>query len=802
MTRLLARLGTIFLTAVFRLMVSLCLIAGLSACVDREGPDDPEKTVRNFVDPPPEGGQQYQRIVEPFVGTLVQGGDTVTNSQAVSLFSFDSELDPANATIEILTSDISGGRRGIVQALNTSHDDSSRSEYSVVVKNDTIFVVDHEDGSYRGVVHFLEAVCALKPKKLVQQTMTGANVSYRVLHDEAIYVMTAEGSGSASDCSNPDAFKRYYKLTLNFRFDAFEGDPRHANDLISVSEAEYSAELLFGWNDAQATLSNPNQQLDYGFLGYDSQTRELVFFDRNRQRVWSQARRLERFDSTSEGSAYLPETWFKVEALPHYQAVVQLGRDVFVVDVGTEFFNRTPAEIPTILSDRIYQKVAEAENKYTQELDVVHNETDVLIRDADKLYRYAYAPESQPPSAFIYTVHDLPVLGYGNENYEQKHLFSQFDLRPCRLFSNTGECELVNFHQRANAADWQFVTACTSEVGCSMPVDTTDYCTTQAEFILTQDGRNMCRVLHYTHLNELNNRSNDASLVGFMPYVATYARSLELQMDAQSVFITARMNERDILLRYFYQIPLSAPKPSRERVIFGQRIAHAGLDVYLHEGNLFVTSLNNSGPNPNVRSNECYRDYQRINCEDCPPEDVENGSCVNHFNEYRSMALFCSSQELADDACTDSQIIPVNQLIANDPERDGKWLEVLSAPAAGVASRSLSLLQSDSVRDEGVLSSPSILFVDNQTGVVDQDPDDVLGEISGLVETVQGRWDLNAQISQLNLIRQDILTSNVSYAEAAVLFVDTSSQQGIQPVEAGAVHFVRRPDVLPEIDAD
>lgn len=808
MTRLLARLGTLFplgtlfsISRLFSLIAGLCLLAGMSACMDREGPATQAASARNFVDPVPDGDEQAMRIDQPFIGSRLNEAGAVSDSQAVSLFSFDTALDPVlnpdlHPTTEILASVMPLQRRGLVQALNTAHDETASAEYTVVARNDSLFAVDHENGTYRGLVHFAESVCAIKPKKIVDRQQNGTEITYRVLHDLEFYVMTSEGDGTERDCSNPDFIKRYYRLALNFRFDAYDSDPGHSNDLISVAEAEYNAELVFGWNDAEATPSNPNQILDYGFLGYDSTARELVFFDRHRERDWSQPRRLERFDVGTTEGALLPETWFKVRNLPHYQVLVELGRDVFIVDAGQAFFNPSASEIGTILSDRVYQKTAEAGNTYARELNVVHNDTDVLILDADRLYRYTYTPTSVPPSANTYTVHDLPAIGHGTEKFESKHLFSQFDLRPCRapFFDDLDECALVNFDQEANLSEWQFVTSCTPELGCTTVVDNTDYCTTQAEFILTQDGRNMCSVLHHTHLNELNNTANDAGFLGFLPYVSRYARAVELQMDEDSAFITARMNERDILLRYFYEVPLTAPKSSRERVLLGGRIAHAGLDVYLNEGNLFVTALNNPPPNPNVRTNECYANYLQIDCVDCSADDLRDGKCFDRFNEYRSMALFCSAQALAEGTCTDSQIKPINTLAVHDPDRDGKWLEVLDVSNGGVQTRTMSLMQSDSVSDEGVLSSPVIIAVDNLTGVADQN--DMSGRISGSVESVLGRWNLDNNLSRLNIIEQEIVSSAPTYANAGVLFVDRTDHSYPDAEKAGDLHFVRKAEVL------
>lgn len=787
-----------------RLLAQLCmtlgLLAGLSACVDREGPADPERPVRYFVDPVPDGVTQYQSIVEPFLAEGVaqnSEGDAEFNRQTHTLFSFD----PAqNSVAAVLDSAGRNDQAGIVQPLNTTYDLRAESEYSILVRNDSVFVVDHADGSYRGLVHFSNPVCAVKPKTVVKPEPSGASVSYQVLHDHAVYVQTTEGDGSRNDCADPTRYKRYYRLALNFRFDAFANDPSYSNDLVSVTEAEYTAELVFGWRDTGAA---PDMTLDYGFLGYDSQASELVFFDQNRQRRWTQARQLERFTPVSVNGGFTAATVFQVDALPDYQYLVQLGRDVFVVDAGREFFDRAPSEVPAILSDRVLQRTTDADNVIRSELRFTHNNADVLIYDASKLFRYPYAPATTPPNAANYSVQDLSSIGYGRETFERRHLFSQFDLRSCDFFSDVAACELVNFHQDSNVAAWQFITACTAGLGCSMPVDTTDYCTTQAEFIQTQNGSNLCSVRNYLHLNELNDTSNDASLVGFMPYVADYARDLEFMMDEQSVFITARMNERDILIRYFYQLPLSDPKSSREKVVFGQRIAHAGLDAYLSEGNLFVTVLNNL--DNNVRSNECYENYQQIDCEECSVDERLSGLCVDHYREYRSMALFCSAQQLTGGTCTDNQIIPVNQLLAHAADRDGKWLEVkdLANQVNGAMGRYLSLVQSDSVSDEGVLSSPSIVAINNQSGAVmdqlesqAQNQANVRGSLVGQVESVESQWILDAQLRRLNLIGQDVFEQDATFAKGRILFIGESVEESPEAVEAGATHFVRKSDSM------
>jgi hypothetical protein len=651
-----------------------------------------------------------------------------------------------------------GSQSGITLSLgiDTVNDGRGVPEYTALISNDTLFVIDHVRDRVRGLVHFAHKVCAIRPKTIVLTTGAGNDETHTVQHAPSVYVRTKSGAESAETCEG-DAGQFFYEVPLNYNGFAEADNPEFSNELYNIRASEYNAELVFGWvDDDFAGGTATDRKLDHGFLGYDPATLRLEFFSPARTLVWSQPRRTERFPvSTAEDADH--QRWFRVEPLAQQQYLVELGRDVFVVDAGTMLFERAPTEVPDILSDRIYQRDARTDGLFPSNFRTIHNDQDLILIDQFKIFRHAYAPASAPETSRAFGIVPLPGLGHGQERYEDKYAFNQLALRSCSLstlFEDADQCRLANFNQSADPDAWQFATACEADLGCSLPVDDTDYCTTPAEFILSQDDDNLCTTREFAHLNELNDPGNDAQFRGFIQYGPDYVRGMDLLLDEQSLFVTLRLNERDVLVRFFYDLDLSLPKLARERVLFGRRLAHAGLEAYLNQGNLFVSTLTNVAGN--VSMSQFYNTVDfRIRTDACEADELVLGTCTDRYYLYEARALFCTAAQMTAGDCADSGIVPADSLSVQAPGAFGTWLPLLDSSAGdGSVASSMYLLQSDSIADEGVLIQPTLHAVDNGSGVADLlNP---VGQVPGPVESVHHGWRQGTGYDRLDLIRTEL----------------------------------------------
>ena len=795
MTRFFAQLSVI---------ISVSLM--LTACPSNEGAKSVEVADILVAGPLPKGLPVFIEINEPF---WAHDDEDTEKFDSLSLYSVKLPGDGEVATDPVSIFTTSSDQ---VTSLNTVDDDSARTEISILVNEGNVYKVDHLNGSIRLLNHFVNKVCEIIPVDIVETTSINNNtdVTHTVLHDELIYVVTVDGAVTASDCADPSKLKRFYELPLNYQFDVADDDETRINKLKPpVSEALARAKMVFGWVDDENgdADNNDDQRLTYGYLGYSIAEKKLRFFDEERDEIWCQPRSLQTFAVEEvEQDTYSLEYLFKLTELDQQQYMLQLGLDVFVFDSTSELFSKpsnvsycdtvdeqgsgvetgVEAEnidkIKQILTDRIFKTgtttIAVGESNTSEivtPVTVLFDNDDLLFVQSSKIFRYNYLESdllTVPTQTRNFEVKKQNPVSIDQIDYRRTLPFSQFDVSECDESADVAACGAAH---NLEASGWQFITGCDVDKGCTLPSENSDYCTTTGI---------ECSAGDYRHLNELNNASNDAEFRGFMQYDVGYIRSLSYTLHDNSLFITARLNEKEILLRYFYNIDLSEAKVDREHVLLGARIKHFGVDVYFNESNLFATVLWKN----QKRENECYKNYQQVECllsndedddglvDGCTANDISEGECVNGFQEYKSVALFCTQAEIDGNACTDDQIINTDNLLVTSIGQDAKWLRMFDVGGR----RSVMYLLTDdqeSVQDEGVLTDPQLHAVDNSSG--EPSTTNTLGRIEGKVESVIDGW-----ISDNNQARFDVLTEEVELSEVI-------QTQGVRSVSN--IHFVTDP---------
>ena len=786
-------------------IISVSLL--LTACPSNEGAKAVSDPIDFFAGPIPKGLPVFLEINEPYWAhdhnshseseidkehtlslysvALPEEGEAI--SQPVALFSASSEQ---------------------ITSLNTVSDESdqARTEMSILVNAGNVYKIDHQkgadtNGSIRLINHFVNKVCEVIPVEIVKTETVGNDVTHTVLHsDEIVYVLTVEGAVTAKDCADPAKVKRFYELPLNYQFNADDDDETQTNTLKPpVSESLARGQLIFGWVDDEVTPAVGDQRLTYGYLGYAHKEKELNFYDENRMPRWCQPRGLQEFDVEKNASGiYSAEYLFELTALEKQQYQLQTGLDVFVFDSTADIFSKpdnvsfcefgsvsdikseSDVMIENILTDRIFKTKTHVAGftglqETVQSIVSFSDDNEVVIIDDLSVFRYNYlASYTAPSTTRNFSVAPLVAVSIDKvRSQESAYPFSQFDVTPCAAHSNTSACHTAH---NVEANDWQFITGCDVGKGCELANETSDFCATADELSANPNAGPLCSVLNYQDLGELNNVNNDAEFRGFMQYGADFITSLAYRLHEDSLLITARMSEKEILLRYSYNVDSDAAKAERETVLFGARLDHYGLDVYVNENNLFATVLWKA----QKRENECYKNYQQVTCDlgslvkggtdECSTFDLDNRDCFNGFQEYNSTALFCSAADLSDGRCNDDSIIASNGIVVHEDEESAKWLKLYDLSDGSSHTHKMYLLKGNksTVEDEGVLVDPELHAVDNSIG--EPMMDNVLGQLSGKVEAVRSGW-----VSNDNLARFDVTAQEVERLDRVVNDVNSVS---------------------------
>jgi hypothetical protein len=753
----------------FQLVLVISSVIFFSGCTSG-GSESVEEETATFFGPLPTGLPVFVDIVEPYLST------SSTNENATALFSYRSQ---DSATQSATKNEIFSAGSNIIVSLNTDNDDNKdtlveenlgRSEFTLLAKSDSVYLVNHLSDEIRLLNHFTTKVCEIIPTERVADSsidpitgepiidpLTGEPISERVLtvlHAELVYVMTVE---SSSTCIS-EGKKRFYELPLDHQLEISANEDAELENLELVMESQARAKLIFGWvPDGNDEDGLPQDKLEYAYLGYDSEHKKLELFDNDKEVKWSQNRVLRQFDVADLGSGMTStESLFHLEALENYQYLVQLGLDVFVVDSGLDLINKVTgqfnqlSQIANILTDKVVtlssETTIDSDLVYALPAETQSDDENLFIIDDAKIYHLLYQTNAptRNPSSITRVVKQNPLNIDGKEHLF-KSSFSQFDLQACDVDADDLlACLAAN---NIEAQTWQFFTPCEEQFGCSVPNDVNDFCETLAERIQTQSGQVLCTPTDYLHISELNDIANDATLLAYMQYAENYMRKSIFTLSNDQLFVTARMNQKDIFLAYNFKLDFSQPKLLREHVFLGKRTSLVGMDPYFHDNNLYLTALKQGA----IRSNECYKNYQKVTCDlsdlkeegssnSCTGKDLAEDKCTNQFREYESTALFCSVSQLDDLSCSDSNLSQLNDLSIEADNEDAKWLKLYDYKNLSELMHLLTgdhdLALDNNQLDEGKLYLPSLYEFD-LTGM---QKGKLLGSLDGSIEQVVGGW--------------------------------------------------------------
>ncbi len=737
-----------WLVRFFLVISSIILISGCTS-----GGSLPAEEEKDDLFPPlPSGLPVFVEISEPFIGT-----SEVSPSQT-ALFSYKTQKTTSGVASnkEVFSSSID-----LIVALNTSADTSGENEFTLIAKNDSIYLVNHDNNELRFLTHFTTQVCDILPIDKVTETesefvddITNEIVKTRTLttlHAERVYVVTADDGQSVNACENTEGKKRYYELPLDYQVDLGVDDDDEINPLNLVDESLARSKLIFGWVPDAPVDNVPTDKVDYAYLGFDSESQYLTLYDKEQNIIWSQKRKLQAFDVVDIGQGQKSSKYiFNVQALENQFYLVQLGLDIFVVDSGLELLTKLQSQSEKILTDKVLTLSTQQSSDKTYGLPVVidYDDQNLFIFDEDsKIYRSEYLASARAinPSKITYFVGHNPLNFDGDAHVSRKSFynFSQFNLKDCE----TDDLECQAAHD-VEALDWQFFTACEEQYGCSIEVNVDDFCETLTEKQQTQSNKTLCSPTDYRHLAELNDPANDASFQAYMQYADKYVSKKIFQLNDDQIFLTARMDHKDVFLAYNYNIDFSQPKSLRENVFFGKRASLVGMDANIFGNNLYLTALQQSS----VRSNECYKNGQKVTCElgelakegsiaSCTGRDLNEGKCTNQFKEYESKAILCTEAQLDDMSCSDFNLSQIDSLAVESAEEDAKWLPLYDYPTG--ANKMFLLVGSNAsavenyILDEGRLFAPSLYNFDTGTG---QKGDEPITTLEGPVEQVVGGW--------------------------------------------------------------
>ena len=698
-----------------------------------------------FFGPLPKGLPVFVEIIEPYFNT------SKADETAIALFSYKPKT---SANVPASEKEVFSTDSNVFVTLNTIEDTLGRSEFTLLVKNDSVYLVNHLSNEIRLLNHFTTKVCEIIPtERVIESVIENADPLLEervltVLHAELVYVMTEETN---SDC-NGDGKRRFYALPLDHQLEVSVDEDGELNNLELVMESLARSKLIFGWKPDPDNAGK--DRLEYAYLGYGVEEKKLKLFDKNKEVIWSQNRVIQSLVETELNPGISStDYFFHIEALENYQYLVQLGWDVFVVDAGLDLINKPFNQIDKVLADRTVQLSSEkfiANSEYLARTEVaaktVFDDENLFIIDNAKIYHLLYqanVPARNPSK--ITSVVNQNLSSIDGKEHMLRHSFSQFDLKTCD--NSDLPCLAA---QDVSAQAWQFFTRCEDQDDCSAVTEVNDYCETFEERLQTQPNEPLCSASNYLHISELNDASNDATLLAYMQY-DKYTQHLDLTLHNDLLYVTAKMDQKDILLSYDYNIDFTAPKLLREHVLFGKSATLAGMDAYFVNDSLFLTALQRGAS----RSHECYKNYQKVICDPsdmittgsggfCTGKDLLDGKCTNQFREYESKALFCSASQLADLSCSDANLSQLNDLAIETENlninEDAKWLKLYDYKSSSelmyllIGDNALAL--DNNQLDEGKLYSPSLYDFDSTI----MQKGNLLTSLQGPIEQVVGGW--------------------------------------------------------------
>ncbi len=741
---------------VFRLCLLVC-VGLLTACQGKTADEEPESSSDvnsrgDVIIPPaaPDFGTTNIEFDNSFVATLsaTESGGVSTSVGIYDLSVPETDADSASVTTILETN------ANISLQLNTDTSNGDLADYSILVNNDSVWVLNLVTKQARFLWHSAQKICALHHIETLHQDIEVAGDGsetevYRVIDDERVIVQTVSEVGGSANCqTEDDSLKRYYELGLVVdeadKFDVITATP--------IDEGLALSQLIIGYRD-----TNSGRVIDYGYLGYSSNIQRLEFYDAQRQLEWFQDRTLETFTKLILPSGeQSPSTLLNLTEVDDFRYVLQLGIDMFLVDSASEIFalaqdsvnNESNAdennvvEVDDILTDRflrteLSEVVLNHEvSYYLDERDFFNTGDALLFENAYKIYRFPLPSKSPITGLAPYRIESTGSLGGGVTElaFSEASAFSQFDLITCQ--SDDQDC--IDAHD-VSGSSWQFIVACDMNNGCVLPQQESGICRTPQNGLIDLPA---CDSSAYQHLADLDNDANNAEVIGFMRYGQEYVSTLDLFHVEDSLIIKAKMRDREVLLRYVYDEPLSAPKISREQVLFGKDSTVQDIRVHELGGELFVNYLTPRS----LRSNECYKNYIRVACNlasterggpnECTKKDFEAKVklCYNQYRTYEPVAVHCTADEIAQAQCDESS---AQQVGASD--EGAKWLRLDRANQLGESLMALLVGNNDEAVDanelgEGALYNPELYLPNAVTG----EPETLLGSVNGRVESTVG----------------------------------------------------------------
>ncbi len=780
-------------------ILAVCALSVLTGCPSKEGSEPVAEEPLVLPDPVGPGEPVFVAIEKAFY-------QLDSENEAISLNSFDPQTVPAVSEM-VFEAD------GLISLkLNTVADARGDIEYSILVRNDTVYKINHGTDQVARLHNFPHQVCALYPKYEIARTeaLGGQEVIFETLHDNAVFVMTANGDGGEDDCRDLSVQRIYYELSLNYRFDATTGqrcedengtnpDPETCltRQLPVVEASMATAQPVFGWVDDDVTAISGDSQMDVGLLGYDEQDQMLRFYDDQYNLQWEQARSIQQFGLVSIDGIETPAYLFEVTELEGLQYLIQIGRDVFLIN-GGDLFDLSDAQIESVLSNRVYQLEAKISgaDEYVTSLETLLNGNELFIVEGAKLFYKNYETDRVVPTltrSFDRSDDSLNLMLL--EDFSRPDYFSQFDLRQCDSQPDPDACAIAN---NPRHADWQFFTQCEAALGCSIPEPAGEDCDTEAERLADPTLDNPCSASDYRHLSELNDETDDAQFLAYMPYRDNYMRGLELQLFGERLLVTANLLEKDVLLWFDPSVSFASPKEQREQVIFGDVQSHYGMKAYALDGDIYVSALQYFA----TRSNECFKNYQGVACqlsnvEDnggaaaCTGKDLAENLCVSTYNEYKSRALFCAASQISDGSCNDANL---SVLEVEGSDQDAKWMPVLDKRNDNEIMRMYVLLATDNAGTTGAVDVAEGLIFNatlhpySAAGGIDVNS---LGTIEASIESVWGGVIIDDEEGRMNLYTEEIVQtggsgSRLQFAELSHYYLDLSSASNPRILPMGA----------------
>jgi hypothetical protein len=788
--------AVLFVSLLQALMAGCADEAALPEAAEVESPQSPPP---NIVD------GTAVNLEQVFVG---QSG--CQDNTELSLLNFDPN-SPVDASACVNDETVAGSNPtliaesddGVALSINVNVDDESRDDYMLYSQQDTVGLLDLNNNVIRRLHSFTGNVCEISPAYRYVTELNSANQTetWHKVNEPFVFVETVESGIGSSACNSKSAFRRYFKLAINY--DAFADNFSVCQDelngmstaadcktrlLPTVSQAEAKAQLIKAWIDDPDSADPADKKLIYGYAGWGQDDQTLKVLDSDRAVVWEQDRTLESFDSVIvDGAEQTSEYLAQLSELEDNFYILQLGRDHFLFD-ASELLESITGD--GVLTDRVY--LAEARVDGNGDSSVVNSqfafdEDELVVFDAGKFFRTNYKTGySAPTSVLTYVM--APSLGDLTKASRNNNLFSQFEQGDCAFAADETECDSAN--DLADPA-WQFVTPCTTLLGCALPVDNTDYCVLPSEATVSTTEDERCTASRFEDLNELDDPANDLAFLGFVKYSNDYIRSLSFDFYNEQLLVVVRLLEKDALLVYDIRQPLTAPKSQREKLILGERLNQAVMSSIQLNSGVFMTTLVKGSE----VSNRCYRGLQEASCNltelalegsgaVCTGLDLQLGNCRTSKFNYESRALFCTDAQISSGQCTDDN--QVNPLTADrqieSAAQDAKWLQVLKPSSTGIE-RSIYALISDNsapnsvapgesaVKDEGVLINPELYSVTLPGVTLGQR----LAQMNGELESVFEAAVVRGGEASLSVVAQDFFNNGRS-RKLQAHFLDESAQ--------------------------